>query len=40
MKYGLITHGAGVDLRSLPLVKAHFNELSFEEMSKDTTFSH
>ena len=40
MKYSLITHGAGVDLRSLPSVKAHFNELSFEDVSRDPTFSH
>ena len=40
MKYSLITRGMEVDLRSFPSVKAHFNELSSEEVSKDPTFSH
>ena len=40
MKYSLITRVVGVDLRSFPLVRAHFNELSFEEVSRDPTFSH
>ena len=30
MKYGLITYGAEVDLRSFPSIRAHFKELSSE----------
>ena len=33
MKYGLITHGAEVDLKSFSLVRIHFGRLSFEEVS-------
>ena len=39
MKYGLIAHGAKVDLRSFSSVRAHFNGLSLEEVSKNSTFS-
>ena len=38
MKYDFITCGAKVDLRSFPSVRAHFNELSFKEVSRDPTF--
>lgn len=38
--YGLIAHGAEVDLKSFFLVKDHFNGLSSDEVSKDPIFSH
>ena len=40
MKFSLYTREAGVDLRSFSSIRAYFNELSFEEVSKDPTFSH
>ena len=38
MRYGLIAHGAKVDLRSFPSVRAHFDGLSSEEVSRNSTF--
>jgi len=35
MKYSLYTREARVDLRSFPSIRAYFNELSFEEVSRD-----
>lgn len=40
VKYSLITLGARVDLRSFTLVRAYFNEISSEEVSRDLNFSH
>ena len=40
IKYGLIAHGAEVDLKSFSLVRAHFDGLSSDEVSKDPIFSH
>ena len=40
IKYGLIAHEAEVDLKSFSLVRAHFDGLSSDEVSKDPIFSH
>ena len=40
MRYELIAHGAKVDLRSFPSVRAHFDGLSSEEVSRNSTFSY
>ena len=34
LNYGLVTRGANVDLKNFPLIRAHLNNLSFENVSK------
>lgn len=40
MKYGLIAHGAEVDIRSFSLVRAHFDGISSKDVSRNSIFSH
>ena len=40
VKYGLIARGVDMDLRSFSTVKAHFNGLSSDKVSKDSAFSY
>lgn len=40
VRYRLITRGAEVNLKNSFLVRVHFDGLSFDEVSKDPTFSY
>ena len=40
VQYGLIARGADVDLKSFPLVRAHFDGLSFDKVNQESHSFH